>query len=87
MERSDIIEDWKSIKNYEELYSISNNGQIRNRFGRFLKHSIQDDGSHQITCVKMETPKHFIFIKLLRYILYQIQKIENKWTIFYQTKT
>ena len=39
----DEIEEWKSISNYENLYEISNFGNIKNEKGNILKFSKNKD--------------------------------------------
>jgi len=66
-----MIEIWKSIINYENLYEISNFGQIKsfsrpgNWHEKILKLNLKQDGYSQITLWKNRIPKTFLVHRLV----------------------
>ena len=57
---------WKDVEGYEGLYTVSNTGKVKNRFGRILKGNYDEDGYHRVCLVKNKEE-----------IYYQVHRIEK----------
>ena len=53
------MEQWKEIEGYEGLYWVSDQGRVKNRYGRILKLSIDKYGYYQIKLYKYNKFKTF----------------------------
>lgn len=61
-------EVWKDIENYENLYQVSNFGNIRNvKSNKLLKQEITKGGYLRVTLTKCKQQKHFSVHRLVAY--------------------
>lgn len=59
-----MIEEWKDIEGYEELYQVSNLGRVR-RNGRILKARVKRKGYLGVVLYNKSEPKHYIIHRLV----------------------
>lgn len=60
-----MVEVWKEIKGYEGLYKISNLGNIKNRYNRYLKNRCDKGGYQKITLRKNSISKTYYVHRLV----------------------
>lgn len=66
MMNSMCCEIWKDIKDYEELYQISNKGKVRNkRTNNILKNNIGTTGYYQVHLRNQGKPRTFLVHRLV----------------------
>lgn len=61
------MEEWRDIEGYEGLYQVSNEGKIKNQYGKIMKHYLagKDKDYHYVKLHKNKIIKSFLVSRLV----------------------
>jgi len=81
------VEIWKSIPGYENIYQVSNLGQIKNSSGKIMKLRQEDKGYLKITLNKKGIKTTFRVHQIVMITFALEKKKKSNWEVHHQNDT